>query len=103
MIMSNKTCPRLSSAAENVRNHQNTKKMLDKNMEFLEDKIIKQLREKTGLAISNGRELSSIVNYIDWALRSHITLNFTLTEEEMGFIEMGVEAPVYQDFAAYPE
>ncbi len=55
------------------------------------------------MAISNGRELSSIVNYIDWALRSHITLNFTLTDEEMGYIEMGVEAPVYQDFAAYPE
>lgn len=61
------------------------------------------MQQKTGYDLKDYKVMLNLVNYIDWALRSGLKLNFDLTEEEMGYVEMAVETPIYQDFGAYPD
>ena len=66
--------------------------MFKRNKEFLEEHIFKTLREKAGLPDANNKELIQLSNYIDWSLRSGINLNFTLSEEELKYVEIAIES-----------
>ena len=44
-----------------------------------------------------------LCNYIDWSLRSGIRLNFTLTEDELKYVEVAIETQLYGDMGIYPE
>ena len=80
-----------------------TKQMFDRNTAWLEDKIFPALREKAGLPQADKKELVQLCNYIDWSLRSGIKLNFTLTEEELKYVEICIESQIYTDLGIYPE
>ena len=45
----------------------------------------------------------NLCNYIDWALRSGLKLNFTLSQEELMLVEIAIESQLYSDFGVYPE
>ena len=82
---------------------ENTKAMQKRNKAFLEDKILKKLRERAGLPEADFKELIRLSNYISWAIRSGLTLNFTLTDEEFKYVEIIIESQLYQDLGVYPD
>lgn len=49
------------------------------------------------------KEMIQLANYIDWSLRSGINLNFTLTEEELKFVEIAIESQLYLEMGIYPD
>ena len=66
--------------------------MFKKNTEILEEKLFPALRGKSGLIDADRRELINLCNYIDWALRSGLRLNFTLSQEELMLVEIAIES-----------
>ena len=66
--------------------------MFKKNTEILEEKLFPVLRGKSGLIDADRRELINLCNYIDWALRSGLKLNFTLSQEELMLVEIAIES-----------
>ena len=66
--------------------------MFKKNTEMLEEKLFDSLRVKAGLEGADRREMINLCNYIDWALRSGLRLNFTLSQEELMLVEIAIES-----------
>ena len=66
--------------------------MFKKNTEVLEEKLFDKLRVKAGLIGADRREMINLFNYIDWALRSGLRLNFTLSQEELMLVEIAIES-----------
>lgn len=77
--------------------------MNDRNEAYLEEKIFKTLREKSGVKNETSSEMINLCNYIHWALVSGVKLNFDLTPEELMYIEIAIESSIYTDYGAYPE
>jgi len=70
---------------------------------FMEKKLYSKLRQVTGLVDADARMMQDLVNYIDWASRSGIKLNFSLTEEELKCVEVSYELVSYSDLGVYPD
>ena len=66
--------------------------MFKKNTEILEERLFDKLRLKSGLIGADRREMINLCNYIDWALRSGLKLNFTLSQEELMLVEIAIES-----------
>ena len=66
--------------------------MNKRNAAYLEKHIFGILREKAGLPNADRKEMINLSNYIDWSLRSGVKLNFTLTEEELMYVEIAIES-----------
>ena len=49
------------------------------------------------------KEMINLSNYIDWSSRSGLKLNFTLTPEELMYVEIAIESQLYNELGAYPE
>ena len=79
MMMTNETCPRLTSAFKALKDDPETKAMYDRHREYLEPIIYKQLREKTGLWNATESELVDIANFIDWTERDGRKVKMELT------------------------
>lgn len=69
----------------------------------MEKKLYGKLRQASGLANADEKELYNMINYIDWASRSDIKLNFDLTEEEMKCVEICIESVVFNDLGVFPD
>jgi hypothetical protein len=77
--------------------------MWRKHTTYFETHLFAKLRQLTGITSTDPREMVSLCNYIDWAMRSGYKLKFQLTEEELMLIEAAIEMVIYNDLGAYPE
>ena len=103
LVMTNETCKRLNAAIEALHSDEQVIKMNQKNTAFLEKHIFKTLREKAGMPDADKKEMINLSNYIDWSSRSGLKLNFTLTPEELMYVEIAIESQLYNELGAYPE
>jgi len=79
MMMTNETCLRLSETFKAVKADPKTKEMYERNKDFLEPRIYKILREKSGLVNANEADLVDLANFIDWTMRDGREVNLGLT------------------------
>ena len=103
MRADDKSCSRVEQIESAVKGHPDTLALFAKIDEWLEVHFFPRLRELTNMPNADTETMLDVVDYIDWARKSHLDLSFDLTDEDLRYISLADESRNYEDHAAPPD
>merc|ERR1712038_1428413 len=101
--MAKDACARAEQIESSVKDAPGTLALHARVAALLEARFLPRLRELTNMPDADTATMLDVVDYIDWAYRSRLNLEFELTEEDHRYISLAQESRAYEDFGAPPD
>ena len=94
------TCPRFEKVARTLEGANETIALYEELYAWIEEVFFTKLRLDLNMPDANTKQMSKVVDFIDWAIESDLKLNFDLSEQDLLFIELVDEVKQYTEHGA---
>ena len=94
------TCPRFEKVALTLEGANETIALYEELYAWIEEVFFTKLRLDLNMPDANTKQMSKVVDFIDWAIESDLKLNFDLSEQDLLFIELVDEVKQYTEHGA---